>query len=67
MHFKREGFLKQLRIINIEIQVQETWFPNYHLIHYTFRLKVGPKLEIWFLKLGETSFLDRDCRDVAGK
>ena len=33
-------------------QMQETWGPEHPLLNLTFGLKIGPKLEDWFLKLG---------------
>lgn len=38
--------------IYIRVQVQETWMLKHPLMDLIFGLKIGPKLEVCFLKLG---------------
>jgi len=38
--------------IYIRVQVQETWMLKYPLMDLIFGLKIGPNLEVCFLKLG---------------
>ena len=38
--------------VYVRVQVQETWGTKHPLMDLTFELKIGPKLEDWFLKLG---------------
>jgi hypothetical protein len=36
----------------ISVWVQETWGSKHPLMDLTFKLKIGPKLEVWLFKLG---------------
>jgi hypothetical protein len=47
--------------------IQEFWDPKNRLMNLTFRLKVEPKLEDWYFKLGLVFSLKGNCQDLVGK
>ena len=48
----KDSLLQCLGQVYMRVWVQDNQGPNHSLTDLTFRLKIGPKLEDWFLKLG---------------
>lgn len=51
-HFSHEIWMQVKGGFYIRVQVQETWMLKHPLMDLIFGLKIGPKLEVCFLKLG---------------